>query len=73
MRVFVGRIELVTSESRRSVESAVVKSDWSAMDRYSRFLDPIMKRIYSGSPSKANEVEHLFRNFQESTGAGACR
>jgi hypothetical protein len=73
VRVFVGRIELVTSETRRLVESAVAKSDWSAMDRYSRFLDPILKRIYSGSPSKANEVEHLFRNFQESTGAGACR
>jgi hypothetical protein len=73
VRVFVGRIELVTSETRRSVESAVAKSDWSAMDRYSRFLDPILKRIYFGSPSKANEVEHLFRNFQESTGAGACR
>jgi hypothetical protein len=73
VRVFVGRMELVTSETRRSVESAVAKSDWSAMDRYSRFLDPILKRIYFGSPSKANEVEHLFRNFQESTGAGACR
>jgi hypothetical protein len=71
-RVFVGRIELVTRETKRSVESAIAKSDWSAFDRYSRFLDPILKRIYSGNPAKVGEIEQRFRTFQGSTG-GACR
>ena len=73
VRVFVGRIELVTPETRRSVESAIAKSDWSAVDRYSRFLDPILKHIYSGTPSKVSEIEHRFRKFQESIGAADCR
>jgi hypothetical protein len=70
VRVFVGRIELVTPETKRSVESAIAMSDWSTVDRYSRFLDPILKRIYSGNPSKVSEIEQLFRSHK---GAGACR
>ena len=71
VRVFVGRIELVTPETRRSVESAVAKSDWRAVERYSRFLDPILRRIYSGSPSKAGGIEQQFREFQAA--GGECR
>lgn len=70
VRVFVGRIELVTPETERSVESAFAKSDWSALGRYSRFMDPILKRIYPGNSSKVNEIEQLFRKFQ---GAEGCR
>ena len=70
VRVFVGRIELITPEIKRSVESAIARGDWSAVDRFSRFLAPILTRIYSGRPSKASEIDHLFRNFQ---GAGDCR
>jgi hypothetical protein len=70
-RVFVGRIELVTRETQQSVESALARSDWPAVDRYSRFLDPILKRIYAGNPSKASEVERLLQNFQGAT--GNCR
>jgi hypothetical protein len=69
VRVFVGRIELVTPETESSVESAIAKGDWSAINRYSRFLDPILRRIYSGNLSKVSEAEKLFRNFQ---GAAAC-
>ena len=73
MRVFVGRIELVTPETRRAVESAIANRDWPAMVRYSRFLDPILKRIYSGDPDEAGRIEQQVRNFQASTGAGGCR
>jgi hypothetical protein len=73
VRVFVGRIELVTPETRQAVESAIANSDWPALDRYNRFLDPILRRIYSGDPSKAGEVERLFQNYQQSIGGGACR
>jgi hypothetical protein len=73
VRVFVGRIELVTPETKRAVESAIAKSDWPAVDRYSRFLDPILRRIYSGNPSQASEIEQVFQKFQTSTGAGSCR
>ena len=69
-RVFVGRIELVTSETRRSVEEALIKRDTSTLDRYSRFLDPILKRISSADPSKAEQIDRFRR---EVIGAGRCQ
>jgi len=72
VRVFVGRIELITPEIQRPVESAIARSDWSTVDRYSRFLSPILNRIYSGNPSKASEIERQFRMLHGSSGAD-CR
>jgi hypothetical protein len=73
VRVFVGRIELVTPATERAVESAVAQSDWTALDRYRRFLAPILARVYSGDPDRAGQVEQQFRNFQASSGSGGCR
>jgi hypothetical protein len=56
-RVFVGRIELVTPEIGRAVESAIARGDWPALARYSRFLDPILKRIYSADAAKVDAIE----------------
>jgi hypothetical protein len=65
VRVFVGRIEIVTPETKRSVESAIAKSDWLAIGRYnSRFLDPILTRIYPGNRDRVNGIEQLVRNAQ---------
>ncbi len=61
VRIFVGRIELVTPETRRSVESAIQRRDWQMVDRYSRFLEPILNKIYSGEASKASRIEELVR------------
>jgi hypothetical protein len=71
-RVFVGRIELVTPETKRAVESAIAKNDWAAVDRYSRFLVPILRRIYPGNYSKIAEVAQHVAKFQVSSGA-ACQ
>src|SRR5439155_13943611 len=68
VRVFVGRIELITPEIQRPVESAIARSDWSTVDRYSRFLTPILKRIYSGNPSSASQIERNLRDYQRSIG-----
>jgi len=73
VRVFVGRIEVVTPGTRRSVETAIAKGDWPTVDRYSRFLEPILKRIYTGNRAKAGEVENRLRNFQASREGGGCR
>jgi hypothetical protein len=65
VRVFVGRIELVTPEIRRSVESAIARGDWQAIGLYSqRFLDPILSRIYPGNPDQARRIEELVRSSQ---------
>ena len=61
-RVFVGRIELITPETERPVEEAVAKNDWPTIDRYSRFLGPILQRLYAGNPSKVNQIEQFRRS-----------
>jgi hypothetical protein len=58
-RVFVGRIELITAETKRAVEEAMVTGDRSVLERYGRFLDPILQRISAESPSKASQVEQF--------------
>src|SRR5207237_5224654 len=72
-RVFVGRIELVTPEIKRSMEEAIAKGDWSFIDRHERFLDPILKRISSESPLKASQIEQFREKIHESFGARKCR
>ena len=72
-RVFVGRIELITSETKRSVEEAITRKDWSTIERYGRFLDPILKRISSEGRLEAKQMEQVRRNVQSYTDARVCR
>jgi hypothetical protein len=58
-RVFVARIELITPETKQSVEQAVAKGDWSALGRYTRFLGPIFKRISAEGSAKADQIEQI--------------
>ena len=67
-RVFVGRIELITSETKRSVQEAITRGG-SSIGPHERFLGPILKRIYAGDPAKANQMEQLHRSIQ----GGRCR
>jgi hypothetical protein len=66
-RVFVGRIELVTPETKRSVESAIARSDWAVVDRYQRFLGPILQRIYAGNLHKIAEVGQQFLRHRQAS------
>jgi hypothetical protein len=45
VRVFVGRIELITPETKRAVKEAIAKSDSHTLSVYERFLEPIGKSI----------------------------
>ena len=72
-RVFVGRIELVTPETKLAVEEAIAKGDWSTINRYERFLDPILKRISSENPLKASQVERVRQSIHRSLGTRKCR
>jgi hypothetical protein len=72
-RVFVGRIELITPEIERSVVDAIARADWPAIERYGRFVDPILDRIVSESPSMANQIAQVREKIQSSINAGGCR
>jgi hypothetical protein len=72
-RVFVGRIELITPEITRAVEEAMVAGDLSKVERYGRFLGPILDRIVSENSSMANQAAQFRWKIQRSINAGACR
>ena len=66
-RIFVGRIELITPETIRTVESAIAANDLATFARYERFMEPIMTRINSG------ETERLAAAMQSSVVSATCR
>jgi hypothetical protein len=66
-RVFVGRIELITPETIRTVESAIAANDLATFARYERFMEPIMARINSG------KIQRLATAMQNSVVAATCR
>jgi hypothetical protein len=73
VRVFVGRIELVTPETTRAVAEALTKRDWPAMDRYGRFLDTILKRMATASPEMAKQIDDFRGNMSGGIGGARCR
>ncbi len=44
-RVFVGRLELVTPATEKAVESAFESRDRAALEKYGRFLEPILQTM----------------------------
>ena len=72
-RVFVGRIELITPEIKRSVEQAIASADWPAIQRHGRFTDAILDRIVAENPATANQIAQVRQKVWRSIKAGACR
>jgi hypothetical protein len=72
-RVFVGRIELITPETIRTVASAIASNDLATFTRYDRFMEPIMARIHTTNPTNATDTERLFASMQNSVVAATCR
>jgi len=44
-RVFVGRIELVTSATQESLEAALASKDYARLQKYGRFLGPFLELL----------------------------
>jgi hypothetical protein len=62
VRVFVGRMELVTPATQRAVEQALAAQDQITLTRYDRFLVPILENMIAGEKNgskKAHFVEYL--------------
>lgn len=60
MRVFVGRLELVTPATENAVERALATHDGAALSKYGRFLEPILQAMMK----KESNPERL-RGLQE--------
>jgi hypothetical protein len=48
LRVFVGRLEIVTPATAMAVRTALAHNDEATLDKYSRFLEPILQTIGQG-------------------------
>ena len=58
VRVFVGRLELITPATQQAVESAFATGDSATLAKYSRFLDPILVFMMQQSTDEARQ-QHL--------------
>jgi len=45
VRVFVGRLEIVTPATARAVKAAVARNDEATLKKYGRFLEPIVQAV----------------------------
>lgn len=70
VRVFVGRIELVTPATRRAVEQAIERHDYTTLALYNRFLTPILQTSAATEkdPQKIAEV-NCYLGFQNACAA----
>ncbi len=57
VRVFVGRLELVTLATQRAVEQALATHDQTTLRRYGRFLVPILENMIAGEKNGAKKAQ----------------
>ena len=48
VRVFVGRLEIVTPATAMAVRTAVARNDEATLSKYGRFLEPILQTVGQG-------------------------
>jgi hypothetical protein len=57
-RVFVGRLELVTPATQEAVARAFTERDQYALDKYGRFLEPILTTMIHSAPNGAKAADY---------------
>jgi hypothetical protein len=55
VRVFVGRLEIVTPATARAVETATASNDQVTLSKYGRFLEPILQIVSEEHPATTLE------------------
>jgi hypothetical protein len=50
VRVFIGRLEIVTPATALAVRTALAHNDQATLDKYGRFLEPILETVDQGNP-----------------------
>ena len=57
VRVFVGRLELVTPATAQAVERILTTHDIRGLQKYRRFLEPILEELKAENPARATQIE----------------
>jgi hypothetical protein len=56
VRVFVGRLELVTPATTQAVEKILATHDVVGLQKYNRFLQPILEQMKAANPAQAGQI-----------------
>src|SRR5882724_7451586 len=64
VRVFVGRLELVTAATEKEVEKALAEQDTATLKVYGRFLEPILATMIQRekNPTKAAQLQNYLNS-----------
>jgi hypothetical protein len=67
IRVFVGRIELVTPATENTVEAALLSGDHETLRKYGRFVDPIVETMIArhADPTQAERLRQAVTAYHE--------
>jgi hypothetical protein len=57
VRVFVGRMELVTPATTHAVQKILASHDLAGLEKYNRFLEPILEAMKAQNPAQAKQIE----------------
>jgi hypothetical protein len=57
VRVFVGRVELVTPATTQAIEKILAAHDPEALHKYNRFLAPILEEMKAANPAQAAQID----------------
>jgi hypothetical protein len=57
VRVFVGRIELVPPATTQAIEKILAAHDIAGLQKYNRFLEPILDEMKAANPAKAGQLQ----------------
>ena len=68
-RVFVGRMELITSTTEHEVAEGLTRSDWAALAKYARFLPTFADRVLANaSPADRAKMQTRLQSVFGSSG-----
>jgi hypothetical protein len=72
VRVFVGRVELLSAATRAAVKTALLTSDRATLMKYGRFVEPIARRLIAESaPDARQPLERALQDAYQLWGASA--
>ena len=57
VRVFVGRLEVITAATTQAVGKILATHDIVGLQKYSRFLEPILKEMKAANPAQAGQID----------------
>ena len=65
VRVFVGRLEIITPTTEKAVQRALATHDGATLEKYGRFLEPILQAVMKkeSNPQRSRQIQESLTSF----------